>query len=514
MYFALVGLTLLIFITWWAYSIVYNLYFHPLAKVPGPRLAAASQWYAIYYDIVSRGGGQYAFKVKEFHERYGPIIRVTPDEVHISDPDFLSTIYATRDRNSIVGGGIMQDQSVHLANDYHLHKMRREALNPFFSTKAVSDMEPKLANKAAQLRSVVQGYRASQQPLNVSDMFFAYSNDMLRMYCFGSDDNLLSDLEQAKRLREDQAALLKGVNIAGHFTAVFRALSSAVARVLGPQALPPAMREIMLFRSNVRKLIEYVLADTKNDGKSGRRSVFYELRDSAILPQHEKTVDRLQDEATLFVLAGTESPAKTLLIASFYLAAQPSLMQRLRAELQEAKRHVRDADLPLSTLLALKYMQAVIMEANRLSLGVSYRMKRTVPHESVTYTASSGPHKGEDYVIPPNTEMSTLTWCTHTNEELFPDPLRFDPERWLGDDEIVNKRKRCMHSFGKGHRRCLGLNLANAEMSLAMAVIAQYDLELFESNESEVSFKYDFQVPHPPHGSKGVRVVVKGEKDL
>jgi len=49
--------------------VVYQLFFSPLANVPGPKLAAATHWCEFYYDVVQRG--QFAFKIKEWHAQYG-----------------------------------------------------------------------------------------------------------------------------------------------------------------------------------------------------------------------------------------------------------------------------------------------------------------------------------------------------------------------------------------------------------------------------------------------------------
>jgi hypothetical protein len=48
---------------------IYSVFFGPLAKFPGPKLAAATLWYEFYYDVVLEG--QYTFKIKELHEKYG-----------------------------------------------------------------------------------------------------------------------------------------------------------------------------------------------------------------------------------------------------------------------------------------------------------------------------------------------------------------------------------------------------------------------------------------------------------
>lgn len=64
---------------------VYRLYFSPISHIPGPKLAALTLWYEFYYDVIV--GGQYTFHIAKLHDKYGPIIRINPYEVHVSDPE-------------------------------------------------------------------------------------------------------------------------------------------------------------------------------------------------------------------------------------------------------------------------------------------------------------------------------------------------------------------------------------------------------------------------------------------
>ncbi|KAK5675461.1 hypothetical protein LTS10_011903 [Elasticomyces elasticus] len=100
------------------------------------------------------------------------------------------------------------------------------------------------------------------------------------------------------------------------------------------------------------------------------------------------------------------------------------------------------------------------------------------------------------------------TWLQHRDPALFPNGDTFDPERWLGPDTA--KLERCLVNFSKGTRNCLGLNLAKAEIYLTLAAIfRRFELELVDTDRSDVDMAHDFFVPYAWLDSKGVRVVVK-----
>jgi hypothetical protein len=70
------GVTIMVLVgcaIWTLLLAVYRMFFSPIAKIPGPRLAALTGWYEAYYELVLSFGGQYTFKIKELHEQYGPV---------------------------------------------------------------------------------------------------------------------------------------------------------------------------------------------------------------------------------------------------------------------------------------------------------------------------------------------------------------------------------------------------------------------------------------------------------
>jgi cytochrome P450 len=132
-----------------AYGTIYRLYLCPVAAIPGPRLAALTYWYEFYHDIIHRG--QYLWRVGEMHEKYGPIVRVNPHEIHINDPEFYDKLYAN---NKPANKWEWQAQqfgvplSLISTVDHETHRMRRGVLNHFFSMQRVRELQPLIQERA------------------------------------------------------------------------------------------------------------------------------------------------------------------------------------------------------------------------------------------------------------------------------------------------------------------------------------------------------------------------------
>lgn len=243
----------------------------------------------------------------------------------------------------------------------------------------------------------------------------------------------------------------------------------------------------------------------KSLGPTGKESVYDSVLDNASLPESEKSLPRLQNEGALLVLAGTESPAKTLNIMFYHIITKPLILTELRKELNTLPDNAT-----WTQLEQLPYLSAVIEEGNRLAFGVTARTAR-ISYEPLTYTPSQyalNPSKfNKSYTIPGGTPVSTTTLAAHTAETVFPDPFDFKPERWLG--EKGRTLRKFQMAFGKGGRKCLGIELARAELYLATAaLVREFEMKLWKTDERDVAFVHDWQVAHPNLDSEGIRVMV------
>ena len=166
---------------------IYNLCLSPISKIPGPKLAAATWWYEYYYDVVKYG--KYVFKVMDMHKEYGPIVRISPYEVHISDPDFYDTLYASsstnrKDRWSFYTNGLGLPVSTLGTVEYNLHRRRRAAMSSFFSKQKVAKLQPVVEERARKLADRLAGLAPTGEIVPINLAFSAFTNGMI-LVCVG-----------------------------------------------------------------------------------------------------------------------------------------------------------------------------------------------------------------------------------------------------------------------------------------------------------------------------------------
>ncbi|KIX97625.1 uncharacterized protein Z520_06403 [Fonsecaea multimorphosa CBS 102226] len=480
--------------------VVYRLYFHPLAKFPGPRYAAISRWHEFYYEVVKKG--QFTFKVQEYHKRYGPIVRIVPDEIHIQDSQFYDTLYAKAgrvDKYDWMAGRFGCDTSVFTTGPDELHRIRRGALNPLFSRARIVDLQTIIRQKINLLLERIREFRDEEKVLPINRAFMALTGDVVMEYCFSMAYDHLKLPNFEKTLHEPFMA----ASISGHLSLqcpwVPKLLFSLPESVL--VKIEPLYALVFRMQADFRKQITAMKEGKMDDlmKKAGHPTVFQELI-SGSMPASEKETLRLQDEAQLVVAAGVTTTGWALTTATFHLVNNPNTLAKLRAELESA---IPDPTAPLSwtELEKLPYLTGCVREAVRLSYAVTTRNPRLF-NKPLAY---------HNWVIPPRTPVSMTIVDVNDDEDIFPHPREFKPERWINPPKTKDgsSLERYFVGFGKGSRSCLGINLAHAELYMTLAaVFRNFRFELYDTDITDVELAHDFFLPSPKLDSKGVRVKV------
>ena len=246
--------------------------------------------------------------------------------------------------------------------------------------------------------------------------------------------------------------------------------------------------------------VQSILSHNDDTGSKSHATVFHSLRDDDDLPPSEKSLPRLVAEGSSLVAAGTLTTAHMLSSTTHHILNDPPILSRLMAELETTFPSVA-TPCSLQNLEQLPYLSAVISEGLRLSYGTIHRLQRVHPNNVLTY---------RDWLIPPGTPVGMSPLFMHNDPAIFPDPQIFDPSRFIGPEK--ERRQRHLFNFGKGTRQCVGMNLAQAEIHMALAAIFRKfgtKMHLYDTiRERDVDVKHDFFVTNPSLDSRGVRVTL------
>ncbi|QSZ30614.1 hypothetical protein DSL72_000171 [Monilinia vaccinii-corymbosi] len=528
MYFLPIELVLLVAIigiATYAFGLVlYRLFFAPLSGFPGPKFAAATGWYEFYYDYWLNG--KYIFKIEEMHKKYGelresreimtrylimntqgPIVRVNPEELSIHDPDFYNEIYVTESKRrtnnyDVYCKGIDFDGSHFLTTDHDLHRRRRKPLEPFFSRMGISRLQPMLIEVVKKLEQRLVEYKGTDKAIRLDHAFSAFSGDIISKICWEDENEFLDDASFAPEWYNVIHMIARSVPLFTGFPLLVQILGYIPESIL-LWAFPQGQhftRFKTIAHQNILKAKQEKSA-TKNKSTAANEHVsLFRFIVNSDMPESELSDDRLTKEAQVILAAGTASSARALSFISYYILANEHIRTRLQGELKEVMGAWPHKTPSWADLERVQYLQALIKEGLRLSYGVMHRLPRVSPDLPIKY---------KQWTIPPGAAVGMSAYFMHSDANVYPKPEEFIPERWLGN--INPAMYKSYVPYCRGSRNCLGVNLAQAEMSLALAVLFRPNgpiLKLYKTSERDVKQVHDFVLPLPDVRTKGVRITV------
>ncbi|KAL2073776.1 hypothetical protein VTL71DRAFT_11102 [Oculimacula yallundae] len=499
--------------------VIYRLYFHPLSSIPGPKLAAATLLYEFYYDVFH--SGSYIWRIRALHAHYGPIIRISPNCIHINDPDFYDVysgrVGEKRDKYPWAVTHFATPQAMVSTIDHDHHRLRRGAVSRYFSKGNIRSIEPELKGYIKTFMGRMEGFegvergegeRGFGEPVNILNAFKALASDIVTGCAFGESHDFLSVEDFNDGFWRVFTDAIRMDALTNHWSWLLPLLINLPERVREGMG----MGYVMAFEKS-RNQLKRMVANRSLEEK-GTKTIFGDVLRSN-LPEAEKSVERLWHDGQVFNIAGSETMSWTLANCVVYLLSNPQMMRRLREELKGVLKDGTIDDVTVAELEGLPYLTAVIKESLRVSYGIAGRLYRISPDKQQIFNDGT-----RDWVIPAGTPISMTIPLLHHNSTIFPSPSAFSPERWLDNPQL----DRYLFSFSKGPRSCVGLNLAWAQLYLVIAaLVGRYAdegqeggssprMKLWKTGVDDVLLKHDFYVPGQSEETvkRGICVVIAG----
>jgi cytochrome P450 len=381
------------------------------------------------------------------HATYGPVVhyRVGPGRiVLINEPELVREILIHQPQNFIkertqkrmrilLGDGL-------ITSDGEEHRRQRRIAAPAFHRQRIQAYGATMVEQAAKLRETWQAGRE----LDVAAEMMRVSLEIVARTLFGQD------------VTEDILSINEQVNTVMRLYNLLIALPSAETYMDWPI---PGLRQFQRARKRLDTVMFRMISERRASGVDHGDLLSMLLRARDEEQGDAGLTDRqLRDEALTMFLAGYETVANALAWTWMLLAQNPDAETRLHAEVDS----VLGGRLPtMEDLPKLKYTEMVLTESLRLyppAWGMGREAVRDV---------EIGPYR-----LPAGTYFYFSQYLIQRDPRHFPDPLRFDPERFTAENK-AGRPKFVYFPFGAGHRQCIGESFAWMEMTLVLATLAQ-----------------------------------------
>ncbi|KAK4206523.1 cytochrome P450 [Rhypophila decipiens] len=485
---------LFIIIAYPVLKVLYNVYFHPLSKIRGPLLHSASR---IPY-VLSLLKGWSVQDFQKLHQRYGPIVRVAPNEVSIAQPEVWNDVFQLRQYNEAVrhhheflkdpvwwqphASATGRVANILTAIDPEHHARLRKVIAPAFTSRALKAQES-FAQRYVNLlvERVREAAIASEDEIDMKDWFIFTTFDIFGDLGFGESFNCLQDSRYHPWVARIFGSVKAVVWVVS--TRYWPALHSLLLMCIPPSIQEMANEHRRQIEDKVRRRMNYEverpdvfspLMTARRDGKSNNKLV-------------AMTMDEIDALFSSLVNAASETTATTLTGTLNCLVQNPSIRNILATEIRGT--FDDQSEINIDALRDLPYLNQVLKEGLRLCTPVPWVLPRQTPPEGAIVCGT---------FLPGGTSISTQAYTMNRNPEYWHDAESFLPERWAPealtdkDSPFYKDRRDGFQPFLVGSRACLGQHLAWAELWLITAkLIWNFDFE--QSKDPERRLKWETQ---------------------
>lgn len=438
-------------IIWLYRRYVMPLQFFRRLGVPGPQaypivgtLLADTQHSSANHEVQM-------IQTQKYGRVFGTFIGSRPCYV-ISDPDIIRHIFI-KDFSKFPNRAIfltlptLDTGIVNLKDERWKHV--RTVLNPTFTTSKMKQMLPIVTDSIDTLISKLQKIADTDQCGDFWDMLGKLSMEIIAASAFGTkcdaqcgtDDRLIQSAVAALKPKPLVIALCFIIPpLANFFMALDRACTNGLNYLINTvKSIIKARRRESATQANYKDLLQLMIdASKKADNKV--------LSDDEIFAQ-----------SNTFLLAGYETTASCMAFTTYLLATNPQIQDKLREEIASI---CNDEDqITYEMIGKMTYLDMVISESLRM-----------YPPGYLLLREAKVDFQCKGYTFPKGIAMVVPVYCVHHDPELWPQPDKFDPQRFT-KEAIETRHPSAYLPFGAGPRNCIGMRFALMEAKLCIAKI-------------------------------------------
>ncbi|KAF4228494.1 hypothetical protein CNMCM8980_001760 [Aspergillus fumigatiaffinis] len=450
-----------------------------LRTVPGPLWAKITNLQRLWWVLTGRAHEIHT----SMHEKYGPLVRIGPNVVSVSDPEYISVVYPAREGFPKSAFYRVQQpytrkdgavQAIFNTQDEDFHKSLRKPIAYLYSMTNVTTFEPIVDEVLDVLfRQVDARFVKTGDVCDLGSWLQYFAFDLMGSLTFSKRYGFIEEGRDVNGILSAVGKFMKAAAPIGQVPWVDRLLyknpvATLFQKTAGSTILGMVNRYITERQSQRNDI---GTKGTKTD-KPDMLSYFLEVRET------KPNVPHGAPKAWTFanVKAGSDSTASSMQSLFYYLLIHPHSMDRLLVELEEL-RGLKEGPCPIPRwehVQQLSYLDACFWEALRLHPPFSLPLERVVPASGITICG---------HYLPPGTVVGMNPYVVNKKRSTFgEDSTRWRPERWMElKPEERRKLERNILTFGAGRRACLGKNIAVFEVKkLVAAFLLRYEVQIVD----------------------------------
>ncbi|KAJ4944364.1 hypothetical protein JOQ06_012908 [Pogonophryne albipinna] len=448
--------TWILLITCFCLFFVYGKWTHGIFEklgIPGPKpytyWGTVGRYHSVYYEDDIECANKYG-KIWGSYEFRKPVLAVM-------DSDMVKAIivkecftYFTNRRNFRLNGDLYDAISItdssHPHSLFHLWPYKRNVY------KLTTSLQSKVCNN---------------EVITVKDFFGAYSMDVMASCAFSVDVDSINN--PSHPLIKHASKLFKFNPLLFIFQGFFPVLLPLMER-LGVSLFPKSSTQF--FNTLLGKVREERDRSSHQNADLLQHMINSQTASEAKKEKQNKglTDHEIVSQATMFMFAGYETSALTLVALAYSLARNPEVMKRLQEEIDST--FPKKGSVQYEELMQMEYLDSVVNECLRLYPPAG-RLER-IAKETV---------KISGITIPKDMLVMVPVYALHRDPELWPEPEEFRPDRFSKQNkQSINPYTYL--PFGLGPRNCIGMRFALVLIKLAMVEVLQnYSFSVCEETE-------------------------------